>query len=119
AGNVNGPLYGAITVGTATNWPGGGYDPENHIVFAPAGNMPGMRSLVEPPPGFSDIRFVSGTAGEPFREVFGPGDCCAADSPRTAQRAAEARTPPPAAPAGPAPAGGGAGAGLNVQGIPM
>jgi glucose dehydrogenase len=118
-GHVNGPLYGAITVGTATNWPGGGYDPDNHIVFAPAGNMPGTRSLVEPPPGFSDIRFVSGTAGEPFREVLGPGDCCAADSPRTAQRAADARTPPPAAPAGPAPAGGGAGAGLNVQGIPM
>jgi quinoprotein glucose dehydrogenase len=119
-GNVNGPLYGAITVGTATNWPGGGYDPENHIVFAPAGNMPGTRSLVEPPPGFSDIRFVAGTAGEPFREVLGPGDCCAADSPRTAQRAAEARTAPPApAAATPAPAGGGAGAGLNVQGIPM
>jgi quinoprotein glucose dehydrogenase len=120
AGNANGPLYGAITVGTATNWPGGGYDPETHIAFAPAGNMPGMRSVVEPPPGFSDIRFVSGTAGEPFREVMGPGDCCAADSPRTAERAREARTPPPASPAPAAPAAGGtAGQGLNVQGLPM
>ena len=123
-GNAKGPLYGAITVGTATNWPGGGYDPELHIAFAPAGNMPGVRTVVEPPPGFSDIRFVSGIVGEPFREVMGPGDCCAADSPRTAQRAAEARTAPaaaaaPATPATPAPAGGGAGAGLNVQGIPM
>src|SRR6266545_1411789 len=118
-GDTNGPLYGAITVGTATNWPGGGYDPENHIAFAPAGNMPGVRTVVEPPPGFSDIRFVSGTAGEPFREVLGPGDCCAADSPRTAERVAEARAAAPAAPAGPASAGGGAGAGLNVQGIPM
>src|SRR5438093_2116812 len=77
-GNVNGPLYGAITVGTATNWPGGGYDPENHLAFAPAGNMPGVRTLVEPPPRFSDIRYVSGIAGAPFVEVFGPGDCCAA-----------------------------------------
>ena len=104
-GNAAGPLYGSVTVGTATNWPGGGYDPENHIAFAPAGNMPGTRSLVEPPPGFSDIKYVSGMAGEPFREVLGPGDCCAADSPRTAARAAEARgaTPPAAAPA----AGGG------------
>ena len=122
-GNVNGPLYGSVTVGTATNWPGGGYDPENHIAFAPAGNMPGTRSLVEPPPGFSDIRYVSGTAGEPFREVLGPGDCCAADSPRTAQRAADARgtTPPGPAPAGGGRGGGGGGAagGLNVQGIPM
>jgi quinoprotein glucose dehydrogenase len=122
-GNVNSQLWGAITVGTATNWPGGGYDPETHIAFAPAGNMPGTRSLVEPPPGFSDIRYVAGMAGEPFREVLGPGDCCAADAPRTAQRAAEARgTPPAAAPAaggGRGAAGGGAGAGLNVQGLPM
>jgi quinoprotein glucose dehydrogenase len=117
-GNVNGPLYGAITVGTATNWPGGGYDPENHIAFAPAGNMPGVRTVVPPPPGFSDIRYVSGIAGEAFREVLGPGDCCAADSPRTAQRAAEARQPAPATPP-PQPAGGGAGTGLNVQGLPM
>jgi len=98
-GNVNG-LIGAIVGGTATNWPGGGYDPELHIVFAPAGNTPGSRSLVAPPAGFSDIRYVSGVAGQPFREVLGPGDCCAADAPRTADRAREARTstaPPPTA----------------------
>jgi hypothetical protein len=119
AGDTNGPLYGAITVGTATNWPGGGYDPELHIAFAPAGNMPGVRTVVEPPQGFSDIRFVSGIKGEPFREVLGPGDCCAADAPRTAERAREAVRPAAAAPATPPPAGGGAGAGLNVQGLPM
>ena len=117
-GDVNGML-GAITVGTATNWPGGGYDPENHIVFAPAGNMPGIRTLVAPPAGFSDIRYVSGIAGQPFREVLGPGDCCAADAPQTAARAREARAataaPETAAPA-PAPEGG---IGLNVQGLPM
>jgi glucose dehydrogenase len=118
-GNVNGPLYGAITVGTATNWPGGGYDPELHLAFAPAGNMPGIRTVVEPPPGFSDIRYVSGIAGEAFREVLGPGDCCAADSPRTAQRAAEARATAPTAPATPPPPGGGSAGGLNVQGLPM
>src|SRR5213593_3727411 len=90
-GNVNG-IIGAIVGGTATNWPGGGYDPELHIVFAPAGNTPGSRSIVAPPAGFSDIRYVSGVAGQPFREVLGPGDCCAADAPRTADRAREART---------------------------
>jgi quinoprotein glucose dehydrogenase len=78
-GHVNGPL-GAIVAGTATNWPGGGYDPELHIVFAPAGN-----------------------------------------SPRTAERAREAR----AAAAAPTPAPGAAGAaasaaqGLTVQGLPI
>jgi len=117
-GNAAGPLYGAITVGTATNWPGGGYDPELHLAFALARNMPGIRTVVEPPPGFSDIKYVSGIAGEPFREVLGPGDCCAADSPRTAQRAQEARATAPA-PAAATPPGGGAGAGLTVQGLPM
>jgi quinoprotein glucose dehydrogenase len=121
AGNANGPLYGAIVNATATNWPGGGYDPELHIAFAPAGNTAGIRTVVEPPAGFSDIKYVSGIAGETFRVVLGPGDCCAADAPLTAQRAAEARQPatPAAAPATPPPAGGGAAGGLNVQGLPM
>jgi quinoprotein glucose dehydrogenase len=117
-GDVNGML-GAITVGTATNWPGGGYDPENHIVFAPAGNMPGIRTLAAPPPSFSDIRYMTGIKGQEFRVVLGPGDCCAADAPQTAARAREARaTATPPANAAPAPAAEG-GAGLNVQGLPM
>ena len=120
AGNING-ILGAIVAGTATNWPGGGYDPELHYVFAPAGNMPGTRSIVEPPKTFSDIRYVSGIAGQPFREVLGPGDCCAADSPRTAERAREARAPAPA-PATPPPSSAAiaaAAAGLTVQGLPI
>jgi glucose dehydrogenase len=113
AGNVSG-LLGAITSGTATNWPGGAYDPELHLAFAPAGNVPGTRSIVEPPKEFSDIRYVAGIAGQPFREVLGPGDCCAADSPRTAERAKEAMAAPPAAPAPAA-----APTGLQVQGLPI
>src|SRR4030095_1349811 len=96
-GSANG-MYGAVTVGTATNWPGGGYDPELHIAFMPAGNIAGVRTLVAPPPGFSDIKYVAGLEGQPFREVLGPGDCCAADSPRTAERTREARATPPAGP---------------------
>jgi hypothetical protein len=120
-GHVNGPFYGALVSGTATNWPGGGYDPELHIAFAPAGNLPGTRSIVAPPAEFSDIRYVSGMGGTPFREVLGPGDCCAADSPRTAERAREARSTAPAAPAAPAapPSGAAATQGLNVQGLSM
>jgi len=122
-GNVNG-ILGAINMGNAvggTNWPGVAYDPETHTIYAQANNA-GITStsLVEPPPGFSDIRYVSGVSGQPFREVLGPGDCCAADSPRAAaqtqaqQRAAA--NPPPAAP----PAGGGGNAGgLTVDGLPI
>jgi quinoprotein glucose dehydrogenase len=127
-GNVNGPIMGAISASTATNWPGSAYDPEMHVVFAQAGNLgAGVRSLVAPPSGFSDIRYVSGSAGRAFQRVLGPGDCCAADSPRTAQRAAEARAAAaptagqPAASGGAAPAApaGGEGGGLSVQGLPI
>jgi quinoprotein glucose dehydrogenase len=115
-GNVSG-LLGAIGAGTATNWPGSAYDPETHTVFAQAATTVSARSLVAPPPGFSDIRYVSGIAGQPFRVVLGPGDCCAADGER---RAAAGQGPPPAAtPAAPAPPAGEGGGGLNVQGLPI
>ncbi len=114
-GNVSGVL-GAIGAGTATNWPGSAADPETHVVYAQAANNAvSVRSLVAPPPGFSDIRYVAGTAGQPFREVFGPGDCCAADAP-IRPGAAAAGPPPPGTPA-PAPAEGGGG--FNVQGLPL
>ena len=88
----NDGLLGSLSIGNlggGTNWPGGGYDPEMHVVFAPASNAGiNSHSLVTPPPGFSDIRYVRGVSGQPFVEVFGPGDCCAADSPRAAAQAA-------------------------------
>src|SRR5881296_878344 len=117
-GSVNGPV-GAVGAGTATNWPGSAYDPELHTVFAQASNLVAARSLVAPPPSFSDIRYVEGVGGEQFRVVLGPGDCCAADGTRT-QR--PENTPPPAAnpqggnsPADPPPAR----TTLNVQGLPI
>jgi glucose dehydrogenase len=113
-GNVDGVL-GAINMGNAvggTNWPGVAYDPETHNIIANANNI-GITSvsLVTPPPNFSDIRYVSGVAGRPFQEVIGPGDCCAADSPRAQAQAAA--PPAPAAPAAPAAGGGG----LTVDGL--
>jgi glucose dehydrogenase len=114
-GNVNGPLYGALVASTATNWPGSAADPETHVAFLQAGNMGvGARSLVAPPKEFSDIGYVSGVAGQEFREVMGPGDCCAADAP---PRPPQQSTPPP--PPANVPADGGPTAGLNVQGLPM
>src|SRR5471032_3404261 len=124
-GNVNG-ILGAINMGNAvggTNWPGVAYDPETHTIIANA-NKVGITSgsLVPPPPNFSDIRYVSGLEGRPFQEVLGPGDCCAADSPRAQAQAAAQRAPAaapaPAAAAANAPTvGGGAGGGLLVEGM--
>ncbi|HEV2982887.1 MAG TPA: PQQ-binding-like beta-propeller repeat protein [Vicinamibacterales bacterium] len=115
-GSING-LLGAVGAGTATNWPGSAADPETHVVYAQAGNLPSARSLVAPPAGFSDIRYVSGLGGQEFREVFGPGDCCAADAPPR-PNAPAAPTPPPAAGAAPNPPAAGGG-GLTVQGLPI
>jgi glucose dehydrogenase len=127
-GNANGLLGHCCGGGTVTNWPGGGFDPETGIVYAPASNTGGGgRSVVAPPQGFSDIRYVSGVGGRPFREVFGPGDCCAADGARRtrgdlpggdAPAAAPPPPPTPAAGAAPAPPAGGGG-GLDVQGLPF
>src|SRR6266853_578298 len=107
-GDPNGKWLGAINLGNGTggtNWPGAGYDPETHIVYAQAQQAAlTVISLREPPPGFSDMRYLSGRKDQPFREAFGPGFGAAADSPLAKQLG------------GPLPAGGGVG-GLNVQGL--
>jgi len=79
-----GPIA-ALTIGTlggGTNWPGASFDPETHTVYAQAANA-GVSALglVQPPAGFSDIRYVAGRAGQPFRINEGPGFGSAADAP--------------------------------------
>src|SRR5262245_21119566 len=116
---IRGPLA-ALTIGTlngGTNWPGAGYDPETHTVFAPASNAAlAPIGLVEPPKEFqSDIRYIMGTAGQTFVEREGPGFGSAADAP---QRRA---TPPPAATGAPT-AGARTGPPANpllVEGLPL
>jgi glucose dehydrogenase len=101
-GSVNG-LLGAINIGNlggGTNWPGGGYDPENHTVYVQAANAGiGGTSVVAPPAGFSDIRYVMGVTGAAFTVSEGPGFGSAADAPQ------QAAAPPssPSSPAQPAP----------------
>ena len=85
---VGGPIQ-SITIGTlggGTNWPGASYDPETHTVFAQAANAGvSLLGLVEPPPGFSDIRYVAGIAGQPFRVNEGPGFGSGADAPKLSE----------------------------------
>lgn len=119
---LGGPVA-ALTIGTTnggTNWPGAGYDPETHTVYAPASNAALFPiGLIEPPEGFSDIKYVLGRAGQPFRVSEGPGFGSAADFPQEPRRPAppprpttRTTTPPPAG-------GGGGGGGLQVQGLPL
>jgi len=137
---VEGPVA-ALTIGTTaggTNWPGAAADPETHIVYAQASNHSiAPIGLVEPPAGFSDIRYVAGTAGQPFVEREGPGFGSAADAPQrgrggrggeaaggrgrgeAAAAAAPAAGAAPTAGTPPAPPQGGGGGGLTVQGLPL
>ena len=103
---VDGPLAGFRSSG-GTNWPGGAYDPETQILYAPS-----FTSLVPiglmPPPSkeFSDIRFVLGDARTGVRYITGPGENAGADA-------------PPPNPNAPATGGeGGGGGGPNPQGLP-
>jgi glucose dehydrogenase len=84
-GDVNG-LLGSITMGAAnggTNWPGGGYDPEDHVAYAMASTATiAAESVAPPPPGFSDLEYQAGVVGQVFRERLAAGDGAYADSPQ-------------------------------------
>jgi quinoprotein glucose dehydrogenase len=117
---AGGPVA-ALTIGTlngGTNWPGAGYDPETHTAYLPASNAAvAPIGLVEPPDTFpSDIKYLSGRAGQPFRVSEGPGFGSAADFPQEPRRrpAPTTTTTPAATPTPPA---GGGGGGLQVQGL--
>jgi quinoprotein glucose dehydrogenase len=103
-------FLGAINLGNAsggTNWPGAGYDPETHTVYAEA-NQSAVTpiTLRTPPAGFTDIHYTMGRNDTEFRVAEGPGFGSAADAPQP-KKAATA----PAAPAAPALGP------LNVQGL--
>src|SRR6478752_3174516 len=93
---VEGPIA-ALTIATTaggTNWPGAAADPENHVVYAQASNHSiAPIGLIEPPAGFSDIRYVAGTAGQPFVEREGPGFGSAADAPQRGGRGGRGEAP--------------------------
>jgi quinoprotein glucose dehydrogenase len=117
-GDVKGML-GALNIGNAsggTNWPGGGYDPETHIVYAQANTSSFSPESVAPPPdGFSDIPYQAGTVGQPFRlrEAAGTGTYADVPAPK---RAPEPAPAPSGAPAATPPPTGGFGRG-TVDGL--
>jgi len=121
-GNVDG-LLGAINIGNAnggTNWPGGGYDPETHVVYAQAGTSSIVGESVAPPPaGFSNLPYQLGIVGQEFRLREAAGTGTYADVPSKPGAATQAAAPPPpvgAAGAAPARAAT-AGSTLTVDGL--
>jgi quinoprotein glucose dehydrogenase len=112
---IEGPLA-TLTLATAsggTNWPGASYDPETHIVYAPACDacLTSIGLVVPPSKDISDMNYVHGIANRPFRISRGPGEGAGADSPPP--------TPPPPPPPGAPAAGGGESSRQTVQGLPL
>jgi len=92
---AGGPL-GTLDIGCCqggTNWAGGSYDPQTHLLYVYGKSEVASLGLVPPAGGVSDMNFVRGSA--------------ASDGAR-----------PPAAEGGPPP-GGPAGGALSVQGLPL
>ncbi len=80
---ASGPLA-TLTLGTAsggTNWPGGSYDPETHVVYLYACNACVTPiSLVKGPKEMTDMNYVLGVAGQEVRLRTGPGENAGADA---------------------------------------
>jgi quinoprotein glucose dehydrogenase len=116
------------TAGGGSNWPGGSYDPETHIVYVSSQAAVTQIGLIPGNKERTDVDYMSGTA-QPAggrggaaaaggRGAGGPGGRGGAGanivpSPATAAQGAD--EPPPAVPAAAPPGGGG----LSVRGLPL
>jgi quinoprotein glucose dehydrogenase len=134
ASRLDGPIS-TLTAGFATNWPGGSYDPETHVLYVQsASNISGL-GLMPPNPGQSDMAYIQGTALSGPRTTGGSGSAAGGgrtDSGTPAAAAGRAAGAGPAAGAGrgdgrgattgAADGGGergGGGGGVNVRGLPL
>ena len=109
---VEGPLATLYMAGASggTNWPGGSYDPETHILYVNSQKSVSQLGLVPPrPESKNDLAYIQGNARVGARPQGRPmGAAPVAPVP------ALVATEPP----GP-PAEGGGGAGLTVRGLPI
>jgi quinoprotein glucose dehydrogenase len=70
-GSPQGALLSPGNLG-GTNWPGGAYDPVTHLLYVFAQTTVQSNSLIEvTDPKISDMRYISGRAGQPIRQGGG------------------------------------------------
>ena len=108
---LDGPLgtLMAPAAGGGTNWPGGSYDPETHILYVSSNSSLGALGLMPPNPGQSDMEYIQGNAITGPRTSGGAGS--QAGGGRTGSAGTAAFVPPPEA--------AGRTASLSVQGLPL
>jgi quinoprotein glucose dehydrogenase len=79
--NANGPI-GTLAMATqaaATNWPGGSYDPETHLLYVHSQSQVAILGLVPPPAGSApDVQFHQGTVLSGARRSGGSGSATGA-----------------------------------------
>jgi quinoprotein glucose dehydrogenase len=84
-GDVNG-ILGAVNIGATgggSSWPGASFDPETGIVYAQAQSSSlDDLSLAPPPEGFSNVNYMSGRKGQPFRMRYAGGTGQHPDAPK-------------------------------------
>lgn len=73
--NIDGPLgiLMAPATGGGTNWPGGSYDPETHILYVSSSSSVVGLAVVPPYPGQSDMAYIQGNAATGPRTSGGAG----------------------------------------------
>ncbi|MSO62771.1 MAG: pyrroloquinoline quinone-dependent dehydrogenase [Acidobacteria bacterium] len=112
---AEGPIAALTRSTSGTNWKGGSYDPENHVVYVSSTGNIGAYGLVPPPAGFSEMEYIAGNALTGARLTAGAGSAAGGGNANlAAQRGAGSA---PAAGAGEA--GGGGGGRLSVRGLPL
>ena len=111
---LEGPIALLTRALAGTNWKGGSYDPETHTVYVYSTGAIGSMGLVPPPPGFSDMRYISGNVLSGARLTGGSGSSAGGGRTVTGGASGTAATAAAAEAAG-----GEGGGGLSVRGLPL
>ena len=113
---AEGPIAALTRSTSGTNWKGGSYDPENHVVYVSSTGNIGAYGLVPPPAGFSEMEYIAGNALTGARLTAGAGSAAGGGNANLAAQRGTGSAP--AAGAGEA-GGGGGGGRLSVRGLPL
>jgi quinoprotein glucose dehydrogenase len=113
---IEGPLAALTRSQAGTNWKGGSYDPDTHVVYVSSTGAIGAHGLVPPPAGFSEMQYIAGNALTGARLTAGAGSTAGGGNANlAAQRGATTAAPRAEAEGG----GGGGGGTTSIRGLPL
>ena len=113
-----GPIAALTRSTSGTNWKGGSYDPETHVVYVSSTGNIGGYGLVPPPAGFSEMQYIAGNALTGARLTAGAGSAAGGGNANLAAQRGAANAARGAGEGGEG-GGGGGGGRLSVRGLPL